>query len=200
MSFLPDGRTHADIDQPFIGTTKRLRSENAVTLADLHNLKRAYGGRVCAVPMKLILRRSRVCSQERALQRMPPFSHLLLFITINCSATPIRSELYVLCSVAAGYCDVSVSLLTGSNANDKNAFFIFTSDLRNISLTISYYLSGKGEMMEKLHSQEQSINDAAKMRSLYDVRVYSYGDQQSWISKHHTEMQTFKWKCNRAKY
>lgn len=125
MSFLPVEHTHESIDQAFRRSSERLRSEEAVSSADLHSVhKRAYNGFVRVVHLKSIVDWSGLCSQERALQRVPPFSPIRFF-SLQRSFSTTSPGSRTSCFVEARYCDEWPSLRSGSRAI-KNGLIRFT--------------------------------------------------------------------------
>ena len=80
VSFLPVGHTHEDIDQCFSCLSKRLRTNSAITLQDLHHeLTQAYTPRPFVAHMIRVINLSTLFENSKCLQKVPSFSHFRYF-------------------------------------------------------------------------------------------------------------------------
>ena len=80
VSFLPVGHTHEDIDQAFSTTSKRLATNDAITLQDLHNqLRQVYNRHTSVSHMRHVINWSGLCQQEGVLTTKKNFSQFRYF-------------------------------------------------------------------------------------------------------------------------
>lgn len=101
VSFPPVGHTHEIIDQVLSRTSKRLRSNYAVTLYDLHSeLNMCYLYDVRVVRIESLSNCTSLCEKERVLWNLRPFSHFGHFSLTSLRIDEFRNEgVFVTCKI-----------------------------------------------------------------------------------------------------
>lgn len=75
VGFLLIGHTHSDIDQTFSTTSRRLRTEDAITMHDLHGVfAKCYNKFTTVSSLEQVVNWSYLCEQSGCLNIVEPFS------------------------------------------------------------------------------------------------------------------------------
>lgn len=174
VSFLPIGHTHADIDQTFSCTSRRLKTNAAVTMEDLMDqLRKSYTPEPHVSRMLHVANFSGLCKQEDCIGRVEPFSQYRYFRFHRRSGNPVTggSEIATGCSVKVGCRDEWKALETFS---DASGFILFPPDLSRTPPTKTTSPTDLKEVNDRIRSEEHRINDRNRMKSLQELREHVY--------------------------
>ncbi|MEM9681301.1 MAG: hypothetical protein AAF901_13340, partial [Bacteroidota bacterium] len=172
VGFLPIGHTHEDIDQAFSATSKRLRSNNAITLEDLHNeLRQTYNEKTVVISMQGVINFSGLCENSDSLRDVPPFSHYRYFMFSRCSSSSANAIYQTICHVKVNSIDdwtplqsekESHTFMTGLPKLSNTPVLIIPSNLKE-----EKFYKSKDEFTIRLKSEETRINDSTKYKELH---------------------------------
>lgn len=175
-SFLPIGHTHADIDQSFSCTSRRLRNHDTVTLEDLvSELRRSYKPTPTVTEMRNIINFSGLCVNENYIRKVSGFTKYRYFKFNRASGIDVNVGKQVTyntkCCVKTDCVEEWVPLL---QSNTNAGFLLSLPDLRKTPPTSVTTPTNIGEVKKRLESEEARINDVSKMRKLRDLvsRIY----------------------------
>lgn len=172
VGFLPVGHTHEDIDQSFSSTSARLRSNNAVTLQELHSeLRKTYNGETEVSHMKHVANWSGLCAAEKCLTNVKHFSTFRYFRFSRSKG--ITEEIKTVCFVRPSV-DAEWETLGKATNGNTSSFIRFPPDLKKTPPTKIILPRGRDEINKRFISEEGRINSTAKMRDLYSVRDHVF--------------------------
>jgi len=185
VGFLPVGHTHEDIDQSFSRTAERLRTNDAVTLSDLHHqLSQTYNEHTQVTDMKHTINWSGLCEEQGCLNPINSFSQYRYFHlskrtveqhesrlsrASSTTSPSLRTTCHVRVAVTDEWKPISVDhhgLATG--------FLRFAPDITATPVTVIKCPDGMNEVTKRIHSVESRINNAAKITSLYQLRDHVF--------------------------
>lgn len=172
-AFLPVGHTHEDIDQAFSCTSRRLRTNDAITLEDLQSeLKHVYNEETKVISMEKIANFSGLCENENILNKIPPFSHLRYF-KFKSNGKSTSADLYLTECHVKDSADSDWQLFQTTNRR----FTIRTPNLSktpptttNNSQANDQLERSKKEFTDRMLSEEYRINDRSKISKLKCLR------------------------------
>lgn len=169
VGFLPVGHTHEDIDQAFSCTAERLRSNDAVTRADLHcQLEKVYNNRTVVREMKSIVNWSGLCSSEKCLSPVSGFSHYRYFrFSTSTTDTPSWSgtkQIPVQCFVKMYWND------EWKNLHGAGSFLSSIPDITRTPPIVTRVPDLVEEIDKRIRSEDSRINCRSKLRELYALR------------------------------
>lgn len=175
VSFLPIGHTHEDIDQHFSCTSRRLRSNIAITLEDLHEqLRNAYSGHSVVTHIGHVANFSQLCVNSKCLNKMEPFSAYRFFKFNRSQSTKIGT-----CNV--GGVNKSICTVKKNCTDDWEAiksvsgiasFIRFTTVLLETPDTVlpGLFEEYEAEITEHIVSEESRGHSEQKLRKLFQLR------------------------------
>jgi len=185
-SFLPIGHTHTDIDQTFSCTSRRLRTNDAITMQDLmRQLQLAYTPSPVVNNMSNIINFSGLCKQDNCLKKVKRFTSFRYF-KFNRTSSELSPEFATQnasdinnttryfrtkCCVKTNSDDDWIPLLE----NDSDSGFLKSvPNLHKTPPTSVVAPSNYIEVNKRLQSEETRINDPAKMQKLRHLRDQVY--------------------------
>lgn len=158
VSFLPIGHTHADIDQAFSCTSRRLRNYDAVTMEELIvEIGRSYSPVPTVKRMRNIPNFSGLCKQTKILNNTRPFSQFRYFRFHRVEGTRrSRTESFRTgCSVRVGCEDQWHPLV---ESGEHRGFLRVVPDLSATPKTPAVSPDNIEEVNKRLLSEETRIN------------------------------------------
>lgn len=180
--FLPVGHTHEDVDQAFSSTSSRLRTHDAITLADLHReLRQTYSGNVKVEHMKRIVNWSGLCDAQRYLRRVDGITFWRYFLFTSTQSNAASTAPDTRCSILSVKKDADSSwqsLLPTNKDTGSNGILRSHPDL---SLTPPLKITcpdGVNEINKRFCSEEERINDADKLIELHDLRDFVFQSRE----------------------
>jgi len=178
VSFLPIGHTHSDIDQTFSCTSKRLASNTAVTIDDLHSeLRKSFTPQPAVTRMLHLINFSSLCKNEGIIGKVQPFSKYRYFRFHRIEGEPqcIRASYRTACSVKIFCGDQWAPLQTGSES--QAGFILKTPDLSMTPPTPARSPPDRREVDDRFRSEETRIDSHRKLQMLHDLADHVYKDR-----------------------
>lgn len=172
-SFLPVGHTHSDIDQSFSCTSRRLRTNDAITLSDLHTqLRQAYTPAPLVGHVKHVANFSGLCKEGKNLTKVKRFSDYQYFKFNRRDLPSIETgdcnhSHETICYVKNS-CSEEWKVLNGGN-QCMDTFIRNVPDLRNTPPNSIKCPDGAREVELRFRSEEGRINSSSKMATLRDT-------------------------------
>lgn len=179
VSFLPIGHTHADIDQTFSCTSRRLRNTEAITMTDLmQQLRKSYTPEPSVSRMLHLINFSGLCKQEGCIGKVAPFSHFRFFKfhRREGEATCGRASYNTACSVKVECNDQWLPLETKQEG--LFGFLLYTPDLSKTPATPAKSPPDLKDINDRFRSEETRINSHKKLQELYGLRDHVYRDRE----------------------
>ena len=185
ISFLPVGHTHSDIDQAFSCTSRRLRSNNAVTMEDLmHELRQSYTPEPSVSRLLHIANFSGLCKEQSSISNVENFSKYRYFRFFRCNHRSGRTmtdsghgKMYFItaceCKV---FCNDQWEELQAKPAGVRG-FTIRPPDLCMTPGTKTFSPPNRKEVLERLRSEETRINSPSKLQELYELTEHVYNER-----------------------
>lgn len=181
VGFLPLGHTHKDIDQVFSRTAERLRSNDAITLHDMHvHLSNVYGNIVVVSEMQTMINWSVLCNNTKCLTNVSGFSsHRHSMFSRTGTSKEVQNE--------AGKHISNVCCTIKANADDdwkplhskveKASFLCFVPDLSLTSPLTTNPTPDIDDVTDRINSEEGRINSTRKVQELKKLRDTVYMEQ-----------------------
>ncbi len=171
MGFLPVGHTHEDIDQTFSRTSDRLRSNNAITLGELHEeLRHTYNEHTVVGSMSNVINWSGLCEDQNCLTKVKLFSKYRYFKFSKAVATPGSSNITTRCLVRFSCTDEWENLEKLVPRKEYSSFIKFAPDLKKTPPLAINCPEGKEKVTECLEAAEGRIGDNRKLNELLEMR------------------------------
>lgn len=176
VGFLPVGHTHEDIDQAFSCTADQLRSNDAITLGEMHEqLGNVYNSRTVVSNMDNLINWSGLVRQENCLTNVKDFSHCRYFrFSKVAQAASASNQSFVVstkCEVKVKSVDEWKPLV---QKDPFKSFLIFKPDLSKTPSTKTRIPDDEDDVAKRLKSEEGRINSVAKMDSLLEYKDMIY--------------------------
>jgi len=177
-SFLPIGHTHADIDQTFSCTARRLRNNNAITMEELMTeLHKSYTPPPSVARMLNVINFSGLCVQERCIGKVEKFSQFRYFRFHRADGDPLPGASYkTACSVRVGCRDDWNPLKTSTEG--CHGFLVRVCNLARTPPTPAVSPPDLKDIEDRFRSEETRINNHNKMLELYALRDNVYRDRE----------------------
>lgn len=170
VGYLPVGHTHEDIDQVFSRSAERLRSNDAITLGDLHSeLSSVYNDLTDVYHMKKIVNWSGLCHEAKCTANISNFSQYRYFLFLRKDGMHGRDEgrCVAECHVKVKCNDDWRALRTSRQGN--GGFLTQIPDLQKTPPVHTKSLHNKAEVKKRLESEEGRINNMTKLADLHDL-------------------------------
>ena len=178
VSFLPIGHTHADIDQAFSCTSRRLHCYNAATMDDLiGELRLSYTPEPSVCRMNHVANFSGLCTNENSIGKVHAFSKYRYFKFFRSESSDRRTGWYnTACNVKLS-CDDEWEPLPTITLGLKG-FTLVPPDLKVVPPTVLKSPPDRDEVMLRLRAEETRVNSTSKMMQLHALieQVYSNRD------------------------
>lgn len=182
--FLPVGHTHEDIDQAFSQTSTRLRSNNAITLQDLHaQLQHANRGHTCVHHMKRIINWSGLCTSSNCFRRVDNITQYQYFKFCRPDMQSGHTTCFVRKSSAESWIPLFPNVRNVNGATAAGGILKFRPRLDEIPDLSIDCPSGVERITTRFVSEEGRINDTDKMIQLYELRDFVFSsriDKPHW--------------------
>ena len=177
VSFLPVGHTYADIDQAFSCTSRRLHSNDAATIEDLHKeLRSSFTPEPFVVRMLHVVNFSALCKLENSIGRVKPFSKYRYFRFYRDEDAEEDSDFFqTACDVKIFCTDEWEALptitpkLSGFTLRPPSLFSTPCNSVRSPP--------DRNKVLQRLRSEEPRINSQEKMRDLMEMVDQVYRDR-----------------------
>lgn len=171
VGFLPIGHTHSDIDQTFSCTSRRLRTEDAITMEDMHGvLSKCYNKHTTVSSLKQVANWSALCERSSCLHKVHGISQYRFFKFTRASANQNVSENPVHCLVRCTVDEQWSDLPTDNGP----CFLRFVPDLANTPPEQLTSPADIDDVTLRIESEENRITPVSKLRSLIRLRNEVY--------------------------
>lgn len=174
VGFLPVGHTHEDIDQAFSRTADRLRSNDAITLADMKlQIGTVYNNRTIVTEMDSIINWSGLCTEQSCLTNVSGFSQYRHFRFYRhhemgqSSVSSNESNFNVRCCVKLFCSDTWKPLVQN---DESKSFMKFCPDITLTPPIVTNVPPDFDKVTGRIRSEEGRINSVTKTNELYAMR------------------------------
>lgn len=178
VSFLPVGHTHTDIDQAFSCTSRRLHSNDAATMEDLHEeLRKSFTPQPFVVRMLHIINFSGLCCQSNAIGKVKPFSKYRYFRFYRDYEAEQNSVFFRTACDVKIFCDDEWEPLP-TFAQGLKGFTIHPPSLHLTPSTTIRSPPEREKVLQRLRSEETRINSPEKIGELISLIESVYRNRE----------------------
>ena len=177
-SFLPIGHTHADIDQAFSCTSRRLRSHNAVTMEDLvEQLRVSYTPEPSVSRMLHVANFSGLCRSENSVGKVHAFSKFRYFRFHRSQDTGKSYDFYRTACDVKIFCEDNWKPLPVLTPG-LNGFLVKPPELKRTPSNIIRSPPDRHEVLLRFRSEESRVNNNSKMDQLHELLRQVYEERE----------------------